>query len=398
MRLLRHVPLLALLTVGGCTATLVDAPAERAVSVAAPVPEIQVAEGADRFPIVVQDRWGYIDRSGAVVIEPRFGEAHAFEGGLARVAVAGRYGYIDPSGAVVIEPRFLQAFDFSAGRARVVLPSAALDARSRSASPAGRRLEAFIDTEGAVVVPAVLTEARDFGEARDAPLAPVVRTRTRDYLPLGIGLLSFLRLRLQDAGAWEVIGPDGQVALRLEDANEVLGLTEGRFAFATNVGGWPFTSERWGYLDAEGAVSIEPRFVAAFGFSEGRAAVVVDDRFGYVDTTGALAIPPRFEFARPFVSGRAAVRLDGRWGFVDSGGRLVIPAQYDLAFEFSDDRALVARDGRFGFVDPAGAEAIPLRFDYARSFRNGLAYVRAGTQEGYIDATGAFVWTRPAPR
>lgn len=398
MRALRYVSLLALLTAGGCTATLVDAPAERAVSVAAPVPADQVVAGMDRYPIAVQNQWGYIDRSGAVVIEPRFDEAYAFEEGLARVAVRDRYGYIDPSGAVVIEPRFLRAFDFSAGRARVVLPSAELDSRSRSASPAGRRLEAFIDTEGAVVVPAVLTEARDFGEARDAPLAPVVRTRTRDYLPLGIGLLSFLKLRVQDAGAWEVIGPDGRIAFQLADANTVLGLSEGRFAYAADVRGWPFSTERWGYLDAEGAVSIEPRFVAAFGFSEGRAAVVVDDRFGYVDTTGVLAIRPQFEFARPFISGRAAVRLDGRWGYVDPDGQLVVPAQYDLAFAFSDGLALVARDDRFGFVDPDGAEAIPLRFDYARSFRNGLAYVRAGTQEGYIDASGTFVWTRSALR
>ena len=398
MNCLRSVPLLALLVLAGCSATLVEQPFEEVTRSAGPVPAAQVAAGVDRFPIAVNGQWGYIDRSGAVVIEPQFNEAHAFAEGLARVVVAGRYGYIDPTGALAIEPRFLRAFDFSLGRARVVLPAAEIDARSRDALPEARRLEAFIDTGGTVVVPAVLTEARDFGGEQEAARAPVVRTRIRNYVPLGLDLLSFLSLRLQDAGAWELIGSDGQAAARLENANTVLGLSEGRLPFATEVGGWPFTSERWGYLDADGSVRIEPQFLAAFGFSEGRAAVVVDDRFGYIDTTGALVIEPKFEQAGPFASDRAPVRRDGRWGFVDRDGQFVIAPQYDLAFPFSDGLALVARDGRFGFVTPDGAEAIPLRFDYARSFQNGLAYVRAGTKEGYIDASGTFVWTQPAPR
>jgi len=396
MNYLRSVALLALLVLAGCSATVVETPFEEAARPAGPVSDAQVAAGADRFPIAVDGRWGYIDGSGTVVIEPQFEEAHAFAEGLARVAVAGRYGYIDPTGVLAVDPRFLRAFDFSLGRARVVLPAAEVDARSRDALPEARRLEAFIDTGGTVVVPAVLAEARDFGGEQDAARAPVVRTRIRNYVPLGLDLLSFLSLRLQDAGAWEIIGPDGQAAARLENANVVLGLSEGRLPFATDVGGWPFGGERWGYLGADGSVRIEPQFLAAFGFSEGRAAVVVDDRFGYIDTTGVLVIPPQFEQAGAFASERAPVRRDGRWGFVDRDGRLVVAPHYDLAFAFSDGLALVARDGRFGFVAPDGAEAISLQFDYARSFRNGLAYVRAASQEGYIDASGTFVWTQPA--
>lgn len=396
MRALRLVSLLTLLTVGGCSATLVEPPAAPPVRAAAPVSAAQIAAGAERYPIAVQNRWGYIDRNGTVVIDPQFDEAHAFEEGLARVVVAGRYGYIDPSGAFAIEPRFLQAFDFSFGRARVVLPSAETDLRSRSAAPAARRFEAYIDTEGAVVVPAVLSEARDFGDAPGDSLAAVVRTRTRDFVPLGLSLLSFMKLRVQDDAAWEAIGPDGRVVFQVADANIVLGLSEGRFAYAADVRGWPFSTERWGYLDASGAVSIPPQFVAAFGFSEGRAAVVVEDRFGYVDTTGALVIAPQFEQAGRFASGLAPVCVDGRWGFVDRDGKLVIQPQYDAASKFSDGLGLVGRDGRFGFITPDGALALPLDYDYARPFRNGLAFARIGSREGYIDTSGTFVWTQSA--
>ncbi len=70
----------------------------------------------------IGDRYGYIDRSGHVVIPPRFQYAQIFSEGLARVVIADRSGYIDRTGRVVIEPRFHRAFRFSDGLARVCAP------------------------------------------------------------------------------------------------------------------------------------------------------------------------------------------------------------------------------------------------------------------------------------
>ena len=394
MRLLRSLSVLALVAVTGCTAVSVEAPVEGAVRLPAPVPEEQVAAGTDRFPIAVDGRWGYIDRAGEVVIEPQFDGAYAFAEGLARVEIDGRYGYIDPAGEAVIPPVMRQAFDFVEGRARVVLPTAGVELGSDVAAPEGRLLEAIIATDGTVVVPATLARARDFGSAADGALAPVVRTRTRSYVPLGLPALAFLGVQFQEEGGWEVVSAGGDVAFRVETALNVLGLADGRFPFAENVGTWPFRSRRWGYLDTEGRVAVEPQFRLASGFAEGRAAVVVDDRYGYIDTTGALVIPPQFGRAGSFSEARAPVRRDGQWGFVDPEGRVVIPTQYDLASEFSDGRALVQRGGQYGYVDADGAEVIPLRFDYARPFRGGLAFVREGEREGYIDPDGVFVWSQ----
>lgn len=68
------------------------------------------------------DRYGYIDRSGRVVIPPRFHFAQIFSEGMARVVVDDRSGYIDRTGRVVIAPRFHRAFKFSDGLARVCAP------------------------------------------------------------------------------------------------------------------------------------------------------------------------------------------------------------------------------------------------------------------------------------
>lgn len=53
-------------------------------------------------------RWGYIDKTGELVIKPQFISAHDFSEGLARVHVEGyegdRLGYINKKGEWVWEP------------------------------------------------------------------------------------------------------------------------------------------------------------------------------------------------------------------------------------------------------------------------------------------------------
>lgn len=64
-------------------------------------------------------RWGYIDRTGAWVIEPRFEEARLFATGLAAVRVDGLFGYVAKNGRMAISPRYVAAGPFERGIARV---------------------------------------------------------------------------------------------------------------------------------------------------------------------------------------------------------------------------------------------------------------------------------------
>lgn len=112
------------------------------------------------FPIVQDGKWGFIDKTGRVVIEPQFAFAHEFSDGLAAIGILrpqgldsgyidqtgkivvslsqGSYGagdfseglapvgaggtklgYIDKTGQFIIKPRFDKAYSFSDGIARV---------------------------------------------------------------------------------------------------------------------------------------------------------------------------------------------------------------------------------------------------------------------------------------
>ncbi len=47
-------------------------------------------------------KWGFIDKSGKLVIPATWGEAEPFYEGLARVETGGKWGFVDKSGKLVI--------------------------------------------------------------------------------------------------------------------------------------------------------------------------------------------------------------------------------------------------------------------------------------------------------
>ena len=71
------------------------------------------------FTVIVNDKRGYIDSTGKIVIQPQFEGASNFSEGLDVVATGNKEGFIDETGKLVIEPRFDTAREFSEGLAAV---------------------------------------------------------------------------------------------------------------------------------------------------------------------------------------------------------------------------------------------------------------------------------------
>ena len=53
------------------------------------------------------------------MIKPTFGDAREFKEGLAAIKVNGKFGYINKSGKIVIKPTFDEAREFESGLAAI---------------------------------------------------------------------------------------------------------------------------------------------------------------------------------------------------------------------------------------------------------------------------------------
>ena len=94
----------------------------------------------------IGDKWGFIDRTGKLVMQ--FDDAGQFAEGLAAAKVNGKFGFIDSTGKFVITPAFDQVLPFSEGLAAVRV----------------KNLWGFIDKSGTFIVTPAYKQAQSFSE------------------------------------------------------------------------------------------------------------------------------------------------------------------------------------------------------------------------------------------
>jgi hypothetical protein len=326
---------------------------------------------ADRpalFPVEVNGKYGFIDRSGRMVIKPQFSGTYdptvlwqwpsgPFADGLRPVEIDDKWGFIDTGGAMVIKPRYDDAALFTNGLAFVRI-------EDKTDVKCG-----FIDTTGRMVI----GPARDVSWKSLCSDGRVCWSRSDNHIAI-YDRTGTLRGRVQAEGDPGMASyGDGLLPLELG-------------------------TDEWGYVDKSGRTVIPPRFEAAGNFSEGLAPVLLgDEGWGYIDTSGDVVIEGGFEDAWLFVDGLATVGFDNvDRGFIDTSGATVFRLECESLYPFSDGLALVTvgdNDEKAGFVDKSGEMIIEPQYTAAAPFCDGLAPVEFATGGwGYIDTAGELVW------
>ena len=325
------------------------------------------------YPIVKNDKWGYIDKTGKVIIEPQFDwagpstegvawagsgedmwdasdftivkaesiipldyeitEVWAFYEGLASVKVKTgddeKWGFIDPDGKMIIQPTISYTHRFSEGLAWI----------------SEDKKRGFIDKTGKIVIEPQYDNAWDFSEG----LAPV---------NIGGGVAGG---GYYEGGEWFYINKDGEKVLGPFDYTHVSSFHDG--LAEVKVGNYP--DHKRGYIDKTGKLVIEAKYYYTKDFSNEYAMVQAGREelreCFFIDKTGNRAFDIKYRMWDSFSEGLAAVRdpETGKCGYIDTTGKLVIDAKYDVAWEF----------------------------------RGGVAGIRMGLYEiGWIDTTGEYIW------
>ncbi|MDQ3818216.1 MAG: WG repeat-containing protein [Acidobacteriota bacterium] len=195
-----------------------------------------------------RDKYGYVDKTGRMAIEPKFDYAGDFSEGLAGVWVGDFIGFIDRTGKFAIKPKFPIAGwgrpnSFSEGLVTV---------------PVGEMM-GFVDKTGKIVIAPRFYRADSFSEGLAA-----VQLTERENLDGYIDKTGKIIIKPQ----FEIGGHfrEGLAAVRING--------------------------KWGYIDKSGKVVIQPQFSEAQWFSGGLAQVRVGGRLGYINAAGSYVWRP----------------------------------------------------------------------------------------------------------
>jgi WG containing repeat len=138
------------------------------------------------------------------------------------------------------------------------------------------------------------------------------------------------------------------------------------------------------YWNKKGKLAFPKYYLAGDNFSEGLANVKDKEKegWGYINTSGDLQIQYQFDQAFPFSEGLAAVKLNNHWGFIDRTGNFVVKAIFDGAASFSQGLAPVKIGAKIGYIDKKGDVVIKPQYDFAESFFDDRAYTVSLANQG----------------
>lgn len=325
------------------------------------------------------------------------------------------YGYINREGEIVIQPKYYRATDFSDGLAIVEIDRLS-------------DLWACINTKDEIL----FTINSDYffrGFSEDYATAVnndgffyidkngnKVFNRTFFYANSFHDGLAVVKLNHQNTNH-SVINKDGKIVL--DSLFDFISVFNNGYAKIQ-------TKNQRGIIDTNFDVTyLDTSIHFAFTVNENRnivsnfIPVKIKNKVGYIDLNGNIKINPVFERGNDFYEGLASVCLGGKWGFIDTTWKFVIEPQFSNAGCFSEGLAPVHTEysinGSFNsFIDKSGKVVIqdstryqskffPDRFTrnemfWPKPFKNGICNYSSNVTftvfERYVRSDGKFIWVR----
>ena len=150
-------------------------------------------------------------------------------------------------------------------------------------------------------------------------------------------------------------------------------------------------NRRYGYVNMQDEVVVEPKLKKVWPFSkEGLAHVVTEDgKHGFIDTSGNFALQPIYDFASNFYDGLAQVTIGDKHEYIDTKGQVVLEKEGGDFFE--GYTTVINESGKEAYMDKSGNLITDYSYDKAYSFINGYAIVEVNGLEGVIDKNGDYI-------
>jgi hypothetical protein len=213
-----------------------------------------------------------------------------------------------------------------------------------------------------------------------------------------------------------IVSKDGKYGMIDKQGNYILDL---KYTRITRLGVDYEVSEhnKWGVVNIKNGhvnivvpINIDVKYIVREPFSNNVAIYTLSpknysdkQKYGLIDTEGNVIIEPKYERIDKFEKGLAIAKKRSKLGLINTKGEEVTLFKYKDIFAFIEGFALVtisiARQTYYGFIDTNGKEITEIKYSMVNPFRQGKALVIMdigdGKQKrGYIDTEGNEYWSK----
>ncbi len=319
------------------------------------------------------NKWGFVDTSGQIVIDYQYDNLFDFYGQIAVVQKNGFWGFINPQNAT------LQPFEFK--KVEVLRTQNMIKAQKEN-------LWYLFDLNGKALTKEGFTEVgRIFNGKMSVCKADKCGLMQVDgkfvikpkYDEIFFSGSDMVRIKKGEKYGYKTEKGKKAVPLKYEAIDKFYG---SRAKAKLN--------GKWGFIDKKGKKIVKFSFVYIGEYvydqylQDYYAPYVYGTQVGKISSWGA-AVPFEYEEiadeTKPLENDLILIRFGKDYGAVDAKGKIVVVPFYKNAFSFSEGVAAVSDGKKFGFINTEGKIIYPIVLDNAENMVNGKAKVIKDGQE-----------------
>ena len=319
--------------------------------------------------VAPSSKWGFIDESGETIIEAIYDDVLPYSEGLAGVNYKGRWGFLNKAGDLSIKPQYMSVTSFKDDHAI---------ARDFNG------LYGLIDKNGNVSVDfeyeniASLEKVFVFSKGRMKGIFDEDGNVIITPSYTSIRSLSETAVAVKDNKAWFTIDLNNPENTLCGPYEELFEYSDGLAAVQVN--------GKWGFMNKECTVEIEPLYTFAESFHKGHAPIMKDDLYYLINKKGEIA-SEGYNFIQ-WLNGAWGAQSEGSWKLISSNGEVLKNREFDTIYSFSEGLAPALTGDRWGYIDTIGNLQIPGVFVIPWQFREGKARIMTSQGMQFLGPTG----------
>jgi hypothetical protein len=405
------------------------------------------------FPIKENNKIGFIDNHGNLIIKPIFRNVGQFSEGLAAARINGTFGFIDRKGDFAIAPKYDYATEFREGLAIVYDNGSPqfIDKQGNIPFTINYKETSLFKNESAIVQ----TVTSKFGIINKSGV--LIADTIFSNIRRNDNDLFLVEKRNNDKETYGIIDKNGKFIVPMDKYESIDSYKEGiikaynyqddndRVTFLDTNGKVIFSKQLSlkdgfiledfqnnfaiitlhqrsedednyssqnkyeGYINIKGEVVLNDTLIEDLtNFNDNRAfAKYKDDKFYMINEQMKKVNVQGFDEVNEFENGSAIVKIDGKgFGVVNKNGDFIVEPKFEEISPYTgiiDDYFFFSKASPtkedayrtlYGVANLKGEIVIePLFEDYDfNGFQNGLLKVRIGKYQSYIDKKGEIIW------